>query len=82
MTNGSFIRTDKKRQKYYSKVTLVLLHYSNTLKTLTSRGLGATDLLHPSQTDRTGCDCYAQPNWHCRFLEPFLVCVVKEVFSR
>lgn len=34
---------------------------------LTSYGLGASDLLHPSQTDWTGCDCYARPNRHCRF---------------
>lgn len=81
VTNGSFIQT--KKEKYYSEVTLVLLHYSEHIEdTLTSCGLWPTDLLHPSQTDWTGSNCYAQPNWHCRFLEPFWVFVIREVLMR
>lgn len=79
-TNGSFIQTNKKKKKirenYYSEVTLVLLHYSEHIEdthflwTLSHRPF-------PSIPDWTGSNCYAQPNWHCRFLEPFWVCVVK-----
>lgn len=71
----------KKRENYYSEVTLVLLHYSEHIEdthflwTLSHRPF-------PSIPDWTGSNCYAQPNWHCRFLEPFWVCVVREVLSK
>lgn len=76
VTNGSFIQTNKQKKKtYYSEVTLVLLHYSEHIEDTHLMWTLSYRPLHPSQTDWTGSNCYAQPNWHSRFLEPFWVLV-------
>lgn len=69
----------KKREKYYSEVTLVLLHYSEHIEDTHFMWTWSHRPFHPSQTDWTGSNCYAQPRRLCRCLEPFRVCVVKEV---
>lgn len=69
----------KKREKYYSEVTLVLLHYSEHIEDTHFMWTWSHRPFHSSQTDWTGSNCYAQPHRRCRCLEPFWVCVVMEV---